>query len=40
MRWAPSSSPARPAHAIEEYRRLFRDYGGFFGYGCIVGRKP
>jgi len=33
---------ARPdlRHAIHEYRRLFRRYGDFFGYGAVVGRKP
>lgn len=26
--------------AIHEYRTLFREYGDYFGYGAVVGRKP
>jgi hypothetical protein len=33
---------ARPdlRHALNEYRRLAGQYGGYFGYGCVIGRKP
>ncbi len=26
--------------AMTEYRRIFREYGDYIGYGYIVGRKP
>ncbi len=33
---------ARPdlRRAIHEYRGLFREYGDYFGYGAVAGRKP